>query len=124
MAPVTSTRSSLFDCFDAGDICLYGRNAKRIDGSSCFGSCFIYWLLSECGLCCLVHMSKRQALRQRFGLREDGDDCLVTTFCSSCVVCQEARELRFHSNSSSSVVVLQPKTIRMDQKFAPEETIK
>jgi Cys-rich protein (TIGR01571 family) len=42
-------------------------------------------------------MGKRQALRQRYGLQEDCNDCLATAFCTACAVCQEARELKFRS---------------------------
>ncbi len=45
-------------------------------------------------------MNKRKALRNRFGLQEDCNDCIVTTFCASCAICQEARELKFRSASS------------------------
>ena len=51
-------------------------------------------------------MDKRQALCERFGIREDDNDCLVTTFCSSCATCQESRELNFRLNSSSSMYKL------------------
>ncbi|UJR34783.1 hypothetical protein I4U23_027564 [Adineta vaga] len=116
MLLLAATQSALFDCFDDGDICLYGcfcsvclygQNAERIDESSCF-----------------VHMTKRKALRERFDLLEDCDDCLVTTFCSSCAICQEARELDFRLNSSSNVVVSQPTMIRTDQTFASKNTLK
>ena len=42
-------------------------------------------------------MGKRRALRQRYGLQEDCDDCCATTFCTACAVCQEARELKYRS---------------------------
>jgi Cys-rich protein (TIGR01571 family) len=102
----------LFDCFDDCDVCcygwcctpcLYGENAEKIDGSSCYGSCFIWWLLYEWDLCCLVHMGKREALRNRFGLQEDCNDCVATTFCASCAICQEARELKFRLGSSEGI---------------------
>ena len=36
----------------------------------------------------------RKKLRKKYRLQEEPcNDCLVTTFCSSCGVCQEAREL-------------------------------
>jgi hypothetical protein len=45
-------------------------------------------------------MPKRQALRQRYGLQEDCNDCVATTCCAPCAVCQEARELKFRSAPS------------------------
>jgi hypothetical protein len=60
-------------------------------------------MLSGCGLCCLTHMGKRQALRDRFGLPEDCNDCVATTFCASCAICQEARELQFRVGSSRGI---------------------
>jgi Cys-rich protein (TIGR01571 family) len=52
-------------------------------------------VLAQCSLCCLVHMDKREALRRRYGLQEDCNDCLATTCCSACAMCQEARELKY-----------------------------
>ncbi len=45
-------------------------------------------------------MGKRQALRQRFGLEEDCNDCVATTFCAPCAMCQEARELKLRLGPS------------------------
>ena len=42
-------------------------------------------------------MGKRKALRDRYSIQEDCNDCAATTFCTSCAVCQEARELKFRS---------------------------
>ncbi|CAF4241504.1 unnamed protein product, partial [Adineta steineri] len=55
-------------------------------------------------------MGKRQALRNRFGLPEDCNDCAATTFCIPCAVCQEARELKFRSAPTGGPVpvVVQP----------------
>ena len=75
--------------------CLYGENAQKIDGSGCCGACCVYSCLAGCDLCWIVHMGKRQALRQRYGLDEDCNDCLATAFCPACAICQEARELKF-----------------------------
>ncbi|CAF1010493.1 unnamed protein product [Adineta steineri] len=116
--------SGLFDCFNDCNICLYGycctpclygENAEKIDGSSCCGSCCIWYLLSSVSLCCIAHMGKRQALRNRFGLPEDCNDCAATTFCIPCAVCQEARELKFRLGSSGGAVpvVVQPMGMAM-----------
>jgi Cys-rich protein (TIGR01571 family) len=102
----------LFSCFNDCGICcygyccpacLYGENAEKIDGSSCFASGCLWYLLSGWGLCCLVHKGKRKALRDRFQIQEDCNDCAVTTFCGSCAICQEARELKFRLSSSAGI---------------------
>ena len=78
--------------------CLFGSNAEKIDDSSCVGCCLLYWLASYFHLCCLPHMNKREKLRQKYGLQEEPcGDCLVTTFCSPCANCQEAREIKARS---------------------------
>ncbi|CAF1395598.1 unnamed protein product [Rotaria sp. Silwood1] len=123
--------SGLFDCFNDCGICLYGycctpclfgENAERIDGSSCCGSCCLWYLLSGFSLCCLIHMSKRRALRNRFSLEEDCNDCLATTFCAPCAICQEARELKYRSVASpvlasAPVLVTQPMGMNMHSPF-------
>jgi len=48
-------------------------------------------------------MGKREALRNRFGLQEDCNDCVATTFCAPCAVCQEARELKFRLVSPQGI---------------------
>ena len=96
---------SLFGCFD--DLgtclcgwcctpCLFGQNAEKIDGSNCFLCCCAYWLLAECFLCWIPHYSKRNALRTKYGLREDPacGDCPTTACCGPCALCQEARFLK------------------------------
>ncbi|CAF4124369.1 unnamed protein product [Rotaria sordida] len=104
--------TGLFDCFDDCGVCLYGyccapclfgENAEKIDGSNCCGSCCLWYLLAQCSLCCLIHMGKRQALRNRYGLDEDCNDCLATTFCAPCAICQEARELKYRSAAPGGI---------------------
>jgi Cys-rich protein (TIGR01571 family) len=50
-------------------------------------------------------MRKRKALRNRFGIEEDCNDCVATTFCAPCAICQEARELEFRSSSSKGICI-------------------
>jgi Cys-rich protein (TIGR01571 family) len=104
--------AGLFDCFNDCGICfygwccpacLYGENAEKIDGSNCCNAGCLWYLMSGWGLCCLIHRNKRKALRERFNLQEDCDDCLATTFCSLCTICQEARELKHRSVSSEGI---------------------
>lgn len=49
-------------------------------------------------------MGKRRTLRQRYGLQEDCNDCLATTCCAACAVCQEARELKFRSTAMGGMI--------------------
>lgn len=102
----------LFDCFSDSRICLYGccctpclfgENAEKIDGSSCFNAGCLWYLMSGWGLCCLTHMGKRKALRDRFNLPENCNDCVATTFCAPCAVCQEARELKARLTSTEGI---------------------
>ena len=46
-------------------------------------------------------MGKREALRQRYGLEEDCNDCIATAFCGVCAICQEARELKYRQTANS-----------------------
>ncbi len=95
---------SLYGCFDDCGICLFGycctpclfgQNAHQIDNSNCCLMCCGYSLLSSCYLCCILHSSKRGALRQKYGLREEPcGDCPVTCCCGPCALCQEARFLQ------------------------------
>lgn len=48
-----------------------------------------------------MHVGKREALRQRYGLEEDCNDCLATTCCSACAICQDARELKYRETLNS-----------------------
>jgi Cys-rich protein (TIGR01571 family) len=96
---------SLFGCFNDLSTCLcgfcctpclFGQNAEKTDGSSCFLWCCAYMCLTECYLCWLPHYFKRAELRQRYGLREDPScgDLFTTICCSPCALCQEARFLK------------------------------
>lgn len=48
-------------------------------------------------------MDKRKALRNSFDLQEDCNDCVATTFCAPCAICQEARELKTRLVSSQGI---------------------
>jgi Cys-rich protein (TIGR01571 family) len=50
--------------------------------------------LGGCSLCAIPHYFRRTALREKYGLPEDGNDIPVTICCSPCAVCQEARFLK------------------------------
>jgi hypothetical protein len=51
-------------------------------------------------------LGKRQALRQRYGLQEDCNDCMATTCCVTCAICQEARELKFRSTTHGGIYAI------------------
>jgi Cys-rich protein (TIGR01571 family) len=48
-------------------------------------------------------MGKRKTLRDRYRIQDDCNNCLVTTCCSECAICQEARELKFRSSLSGGM---------------------
>ncbi|GFR45477.1 hypothetical protein Agub_g6878 [Astrephomene gubernaculifera] len=79
--------------------CSFGQVVARMPpqvccGGSCYGACFAYSLLAECGLCCAMHIPARMWLREKYGIPGDCcTDCLYTTFCPCCAICQEHREL-------------------------------
>jgi hypothetical protein len=52
-------------------------------------------------------MGKRTALRQRYGLKEDCNDCIATTCCVTCAICQEARELKFRSTPYGGICAIE-----------------
>jgi len=126
-------KSGLFDCFsDCGTCCVtfvapciqYGLNAEQLDGSSCAGHCCAYYILEQLGCCCLIHMQRRQALRQRYNLEEDCNDCLATTFCAPCAICQESREMAFRGppvtqSMAGNVAYGQPVVYAQQQQYAP-----
>ncbi|CAF2581637.1 unnamed protein product [Rotaria sp. Silwood2] len=70
-------------------------------------------------------MGKRQALRTRFGLEEDCNDCLATTFCAPCAICQEARELKYRSAAPtvSAPIVTQPIGTTMYPAYGQQENM-
>ncbi len=96
---------SLFDCCDDLETCfcgcccpacLFGQNAENIDGSNCCLMCCAYAVLSPCYLCWIPHCMKREALRQKYGLKDDPNcsDCPAACCCGPCALCQEARLLK------------------------------
>ena len=99
---------SLYGCFDDFSSCLFGwcctpclfgQNAKNIDGSNCLLMCCAYSCLAECYLCWIPHYFKRKNLREKYGLREDPCGDLPTTVCCGpCALCQEARFLKRRGN--------------------------
>jgi len=116
--PVQSLRpwsTDLCGCFADGSscciglfcpCCLYGENQQQLDGESSQTHCCIYFMVSLIGCCCIPHMSRRRLLRQKFGLIEECDDCIVTALCAPCANCQESRELRYHSKGAPAPQVM------------------
>jgi len=70
---------------------LYGKNQEKLDGQSCLQHCLLYAI---CGACvCCFHGPRRAHMRQKYNLKPDCNDYLVTYCCSPCAVCQESREM-------------------------------
>lgn len=101
-------KESLFGCFsDLPSCCLgtfffcylYGRNANRLDGSDCLYHCCIYFACTTCFvvttcICCnCVHGPRRKLLREKYNLKPNCADGLVTCLCPLCAICQETREM-------------------------------
>jgi Cys-rich protein (TIGR01571 family) len=79
--------------------CLYGLNSEKLNSGSCFTNCLCYIF---CFPCC-QEAKNRSLLRQKFNLlSEPCDDCLVSWFCTSCSLCQVAREIKFQSLNKPS----------------------
>lgn len=105
----SSFKSGICGCFSDMRVCLmgcacpcllYGDNYHRIHGQGSCGSCLIY------GFCpCLAFIfagENRTHLRVKYNLHEEPmSDCCLHCWCSSCALCQEAREMK----SRSSVIV-------------------
>ncbi|CAF0752075.1 unnamed protein product [Adineta ricciae] len=82
--------------------CLFGSNAKKIDGKNCFLMCCLYGIASSFYLCCIPHYFERQNLREKYSLKEDScGDLPATICCSPCALCQEAREMKSRDNGPS-----------------------
>ena len=90
-------KEGLCGCFNDPASCLitciapcvqYGINQEQLDGESCVLQGLLYYIALQFGCCCLFHMGRRQALRSRYGLAEEGNDCLVTWCCAPCAICQ------------------------------------
>ncbi len=95
-------KSGLFGCFDdCGSCCLtlwcpcvqYGKNYEKVHNDGCCSQGFLFCLLGSCGLNCCIHSGLRSDVRQRYNIQEGCNDWLVTCFCVTCAICQEAREL-------------------------------
>jgi len=97
----------LCGCFDdCGSCCLtclapsvqFGLNSEALEVDSCCAQAVTYHLLSHCGLGWTVHSGRRTALRQKYGLREEGmGDCLTACLCPTLSIMQEAREIKSRS---------------------------
>jgi Cys-rich protein (TIGR01571 family) len=110
--------SKLWDCCygqDATKTCIlsmclpavqYGFNVERLKiGTTAFaGDCFaagsayeglyIMSLFVQVPLVWVLHVQTRGAIRAKYGIPEDHcTDCMVTTFCSPCALCQEHYQL-------------------------------
>ena len=52
-------------------------------------------------LSCCIHAPIRRQLRERYGIAEGClcEDCICTTFCTPCSLCQEEHEIRVHGEA-------------------------
>jgi Cys-rich protein (TIGR01571 family) len=81
---------------------------QDIDLAACCGSFIVDYFCSGIGSMILAYMN-REALRRRYNLQGDGcNDCLVAVFCTTCVACQNYREMSMHSEWPSGECVSQP----------------
>jgi len=73
--------------------CMYGWNAEKLDGRSCYLHCLILYCCGPFICCC--HKGRRQLLREKYHLQEEPcSDLLVgVPCCMGCVICQEANEM-------------------------------
>lgn len=94
-------KASLFSVFSSGPVtCFvtilcpcyqYGVNSEAMGGSCCPDG-FVYGLMQECGLCCLVHAPLRKRIREKHGI-VSSNDCLITCCCPCCAIIQEATQV-------------------------------
>ncbi|KAG2454982.1 hypothetical protein HYH02_000808 [Chlamydomonas schloesseri] len=101
------TRSNSCLVCVVGAVCpavIYGDNYNRIHGNGFFPRCCLYlWCGALCG--CVFAATTRQQLRLKYGLREEPcSDCCVHCWCSTCALCQEARELQLRGAAPASGV--------------------
>jgi Cys-rich protein (TIGR01571 family) len=72
--------------------CLYGKNSEQIGEGSCIGNCLCYLF---CFPCC-QQTKTRNLIRKKYNLIDEPcGDCCVSWFCSTCALCQEAREIKY-----------------------------
>ncbi|CAF3442855.1 unnamed protein product [Rotaria socialis] len=100
MSSQNEWNEELCDCFDdCGTCCygywcapcLFGSNAEKID--------------AHFYLCWVPHYFERQNLREKYNLEANPScgDCLTTSFCGPCALCQEAREMKSRENQQGVV---------------------
>ncbi|CAF3118295.1 unnamed protein product [Rotaria socialis] len=105
MSEIEEWNERLFGCCDDWGICCYGfwcgpclfsSNAKRLDGSNWCVNCCVFCTLGQVYQSWLLQYFKRQKLRKIYRLKEDRmcGDAPATLCCSSCALCQEAREMK------------------------------
>ncbi|CAF3229434.1 unnamed protein product [Rotaria socialis] len=114
MSSQNEWNEELCDCFDdCGTCCygywcapcLFGSNAEKIDGKNCCLMCCLYGVLAHFYLCWVPHYFERQNLREKYNLEANPScgDCLTTSFCGPCALCQEAREMKSRENQQGVV---------------------
>jgi Cys-rich protein (TIGR01571 family) len=122
--PPAMWKTGICDCSMDGKSCLEGwccswcqqgrqynvikTGSQEIDFVACCGSFVIDYFCSGIGSAVLAYMN-RDALRRRYNL-EGGScsDCLHAVFCTTCVVCQNYREMSLHGEWPSGFIVSEP----------------
>ncbi|XP_051557294.1 cornifelin homolog [Myxocyprinus asiaticus] len=103
--------SGVCDCCEDMSICCCGLWCPcylMCKTSEDFGECFCLPLLEMCffGYANPITLSMRSTMRERYHIKGSlACDCCVVTFCTMCVWCQMARELKARKHSA---VVINP----------------
>lgn len=99
--------------------CLYGENVAQLGmratcGGNSGAACAFWAVMAMCGLCCIPQSITRKDIKHEYGHEDpESNDCLVSTCCSPCALCQEARELEVRRQTS----------IRVAQSKSPAYTV-
>jgi len=127
--------SGLCGCFSDCGLCLYGwcfpgcaekSTFTKLQGArsaGCGDGCFV----SQCCGCCVIPTAvymDRTWIREKYGIPQDPcNDCLVTCFCLSCSVCQNARELKNRGNAPKrppNAAMMMPGVVAYPQGSYPQ----
>ncbi|KAI0305344.1 PLAC8-domain-containing protein [Multifurca ochricompacta] len=111
----------LFDCFSECGLCcwatwcpcvVYGKNKERLrnlqdqgvplpgGGERHTDDCCVYGALNFPGYGWVLQISTRADIRNRYGIRGDGNgDCFASGCCTPCALTQERREIELEEKS-------------------------
>ena len=81
----------------------FGQNYEQMNGSGCLVQALLFAILTSCHLECLLHMSLRGSIRNRFSIEGTGlNDLLITCCCPCCALSQEAREINHKKQEAAA----------------------